>query len=209
MQFRLRTPHVIEGAVRNAGTIVGPYGSGAPVVLAGDPSPDMEGLDEEAVAKVNEVYRQLHGVDAPWHSENAPGAPERPYNEDHPDYAEINPDEQNRLNQELAEANAKHHYAHGTAPAQTIPPAGAAQTAVRPMTAETPQNQATRPDRPLGQQLPDAMPSAASTSPNQEQAKTAAVEAGKADAAQASRDAAAAYRHPTPSTTKTDYEDEC
>jgi hypothetical protein len=42
---------------------------------------------------------------------------------------------------------------------------------VRPMTAETPQENAVRPDRPLGQQLPDAMPSAASTSPNQERAK--------------------------------------
>jgi hypothetical protein len=39
MQFRLRSPHVIDGALRNAGTIVGPLGSDAPVVFNGPPTP--------------------------------------------------------------------------------------------------------------------------------------------------------------------------
>jgi hypothetical protein len=171
MQFRLRSPHVIEGALRNAGTIVGPLGSNAPVVFAGPPTPDMEGVDDEGRAEVNRVYNLIHGSDAPWHIENAPGAPERAYHEDHPDYAEISEEDQAKANQELAEANARYHNNTGTMPLQTLPHPSASGTMVRPMTAETPQDQAVRADRPLGQQLPDAMPSAASTSPNQEAAK--------------------------------------
>lgn len=175
MLFRLRSPHVIEGALRNAGTIVGPLGSNAPVVFAGPPTPDMEGVDDEGKAEVNRVYNLIHGSDAPWHSENAPGAPERPYHEDHPDYAEISEEDQAKANQELAEANSRYHNNTGTVPLQTLPHPSASGTMVRPMTAETPQDQATRADRPLGQQLPDAMPSAASTSPNQEREKQEAV----------------------------------
>lgn len=182
MQFRLRTPHVIEGALRNAGTIVGPLGSNAPVVFAGPPTPDMEGVDDEGKAEVNRVFNLLHGSDAPWHSENMSGAPERPYHEDHPDYAEISEEDQAKANQELVEANARYHNNTGTMPLQTLPHPSASGTMVRPMTAETPQDQATRADRPLGQQLPDAMPSAASTSPNQERAKQEATQRPSPDA---------------------------
>jgi hypothetical protein len=154
MQFRLRSPHVIDGALRNAGTIVGPLGSEAPVVFNGPPTPDMEGVDDEGRGEVNRVFNLLHGRDAPWHGENAPGAPERPYVEDH---------------------NARYHNNTGTMPLQTLPHPSASGTMVRPMTAETPQENAVRPDRPLGQQLPDAMPSAASTSPNQEREKQEAI----------------------------------
>jgi hypothetical protein len=73
----------------------------------------------------------------------------------------------------MNEANARYHNNTGTMPLQTLPHPSASGTMVRPMTAETPQENAVRPDRPLGQQLPDAMPSAASTSPNQERAKQA------------------------------------
>lgn len=177
MQFRLRTAHYIEGALRQPGTIVGPLGSDAPVVLTGPPSPDMEGVDDEGKAEVNRIYNLLHGSDAPWHSENLPGAPERPYHDDHIDNQELSEEEVQKGVDAMNEANARYHNNTGTAPLQTLPHAGAAQgTAVRPMTPETPQDQAVRPDRPLGQTLPDSMPGAASTSPNQERAKQAAVE---------------------------------
>jgi hypothetical protein len=186
MLFRLRTPHIIGGAERQAGTIVGPYGSvmeNGPAVLLfeGDPTPDMEGVDDEGKSKVNEVFNRLHGSDAPWHMERPepgrpprPGqeaAPERPYHDDHPDYAEVDQEEQDRRNEEMQEANRRNWASHGTAPAQTLPRPGASVTAVRPMMAETPQDQAVRPDRPLAQQLPDAQPGAAQGSPNAEQAK--------------------------------------
>lgn len=176
MQFRLRTPHVIEGALRNAGTIVGPLGSGAPVVFAGPPTPDMEGIDDEGKAEVNRVFNLLHGDDAPWHSENAPGAPERPYHDDHIDNQEVSEEDQQKGVDAMNEANARYHNNTGTMPLQTLPHPTASGTMVRPMTAETPQENAVRADRPLGQQLPDAMPSAASTSPNQERAKQAVVQ---------------------------------
>lgn len=163
MLFRLRSPHIIEGAMRNADTIVGPYGSEAPVVFNGDPTPDMEGVDDEGVAKVNEVYRRLHGTDAPWHGETV--GPERPYHAEHPDNAEYNEEEQNRLNAEMAERNQRYHGAGGTAPLQTLPHVGAGGTAVRPMTAETPQGQAETTTRPLAQQLPAVEPAAAATPP--------------------------------------------
>jgi hypothetical protein len=171
MQFRLRTPHVIDGTLRNAGTIVGPLGSDAPVILTGPPTPDMEGVDDEGKSEVNRIFNLLHGRDAPWHSENAPGAPERPYVEDHIDNQEISEEDQQKAADAMNEANARYHNNTGTMPLQTLPHPTASGTMVRPMTAETPQDQAVRTDRPLGQQLPDAMPSAASTSPNQEAAK--------------------------------------
>lgn len=176
MQFRLRTPHVIEGTLRNAGTIVGPLGSGAPVVLNGPPTPDMEGVDDEGRGEVNRIFNLLHGGDAPWHSENAPGAPERPYVEDHIDNQEISEEDRQKAVDAMNEANARYHNNTGTMPLQTLPHPTASGTMVRPMTAETPQEGAVRADRPLGQQLPDAMPSAASTSPNQERAKQAVVQ---------------------------------
>jgi hypothetical protein len=171
MQFRLRTPHVIDGTLRNAGTIVGPLGSEAPVILTGPPTPDMEGVDDEGRREVNRIFNLLHGNDAPWHSENAPGAPERPYVEDHIDNQEISDEDRQKAADAMNEANARYHNNTGTMPLQTLPHPSASGTMVRPMTAETPQENAVRPDRPLGQQLPDAMPSAASTSPNQERAK--------------------------------------
>jgi hypothetical protein len=173
MQFRLRTPHVIDGALRNVGTIVGPLGSEAPVVFNGPPTPDMEGVDDEGRGEVNRVFNLLHGRDAPWHGENAPGAPERPYVEDHIDNQEISDEDRQKGVDAMNEANARYHNNTGTMPLQTLPHPSASGTMVRPMTAETPQENAVRPDRPLGQQLPDAMPSAASTSPNQERAKQA------------------------------------
>jgi hypothetical protein len=171
MLFRLRSPHVIDGALRNAGTIVGPLGSDAPVVFNGPPTPDMEGVDDEGRGEVNRVFNLLHGRDAPWHSENAPGAPERPYVEDHIDNQEISEEDRQKAVDAMNEANTRYHNNTGTMPLQTLPHPSASGTMVRPMTAETPQENAVRPDRPLGQQLPDAMPSAASTSPNQERAK--------------------------------------
>jgi hypothetical protein len=171
MLFRLRSPHVIDGALRNAGTIVGPLGSDAPVVFNGPPTPDMEGVDDEGRGEVNRVFNLLHGRDAPWHGENAPGAPERPYVEDHIDNQEISDEDRQKAADAMNEANTRYHNNTGTMPLQTLPHPSASGTMVRPMTAETPQENAVRPDRPLGQQLPDAMPSAASTSPNQERAK--------------------------------------
>lgn len=165
MLFRLRSPHIIEGTQRNAGTIVGPYGSEAPVILNGPPTPDMEGVDNEGIAEVNRIYNLLHGTDAPWHSQGVIITVERPYHAEHPDNAEYNEEEQNRLNAELAERNKRYHGAGGTAPLETLPHVGAGGTAVRPMTAETPQDQATPTTRPLAQQLPDAQPSAAATPP--------------------------------------------
>jgi hypothetical protein len=171
MLFRLRSPHVIDGALRNAGTIVGPLGSDAPVVFNDPPTPDMEGVDDEGRGEVNRVFNLLHGRDAPWHGENAPGAPERPYVEDHIDNQEISDEDRQKAADAMNEANTRYHNNTGTMPLQTLPHPSASGTMVRPMTAETPQENAVRPDRPLGQQLPDAMPSAASTSPNQERAK--------------------------------------
>jgi hypothetical protein len=171
MLFRLRSPHVIDGALRNAGTIVGPLGSEAPVVFNGPPTPDMEGVDDEGKGEVNRVFNLLHGRDAPWHGENAPGAPERPYVEDHIDNQEISDEDRQKAADAMNEANTRYHNNTGTMPLQTLPHPSVGGTMVRPMTAETPQENAVRPDRPLGQQLPDAMPSAASTSPNQERAK--------------------------------------
>jgi hypothetical protein len=176
MQFRLRTPHYIEGALRNPGTIVGPPGSGAPVIITGPPSPDMEGVDDEGKGEVNRIYNLLHGTDAPWHSDNLPGSPERPYHDDHIDNVEVSEEDRQKAAEAMAEANARYHNNMGTQPLQTLPHAAAAQgTAVRPMTPETPQDQAVRPDRPIGQTLPDVQPSAVSTSPNQERAKQDAV----------------------------------
>jgi hypothetical protein len=185
MQFRLRTPHVIEGAVRAPGTIVGPYGSGAPIVFQGDPTPDMEGVDDEGRAKVKEVFQRLRGYDPPWDLPPAqpgqpvlPGQPvaqEKPYaDEGHSDNAEQSDEEREKLAQELDEANKKHWVAHGTAPVQTLPIPGASVTAIGPMGAETPQDQAVPADRPLGQQLPDVQPGAAAQSPSAEAAKEAA-----------------------------------
>jgi hypothetical protein len=176
MQFRLRTPHVIEGAVRNPGTIVGPLGSGAPVVFNGDPTPDMEGLDDEAIAKVNEIHQRLRNEDAPWHQEGTPAAPEKAYaHEEHPDNVEVSAEERAEADKALAEANAQYHNNTGTMPLETLPHPAATGTMVRPMAPETPQDQAVRPDRPLAQTLPDAMPSAGSGSPNVEQAKKEAL----------------------------------
>jgi hypothetical protein len=176
MQFRLRTPHVIEGAVRNPGTIVGPYGSGAPVVFEGDPTSDMEGVDDEGVSRVREVYRRLHGEEPPWHREGyvRPGQ-EQVYAGDHPDNAEYDEEEVAERAKELAEANARYHNNMGTMPLETLPHPAATGTMVRPMTAETPQDQAIRPDRPLAQQLPDVQPGAGTGSPNVEQAKKEAL----------------------------------
>jgi hypothetical protein len=109
------------------------------------------------------------------HSENALGAPERPYVEDHIDNQEISEEDRQKAADAMNEANARYHNNTGTMPLQTLPHPSASGTMVRPMTAETPQENAVRPDRPLGQQLPDAMPSAASTSPNQEREKQEAV----------------------------------
>jgi hypothetical protein len=178
MQFRLRTPHVIEGAVRNPGTIVGPYGSGAPVVFEGDPTSDMEGVDDEGISRVREVYRRLHGDEPPWHRDNyvRPGQ-EQVYAGDHPDNAEYDEEEVAERAKELAESNARYHNNMGTMPLETLPHPAASATMVRPMTAETPQDQAVRPDRPLAQQLPDTQPGAGAGSPNVEQAKKEALAA--------------------------------
>jgi hypothetical protein len=183
MQFRLCTPHVIEGAVRNPGTIVGPWGSGAPVVFNGDPTSDMEGVDDEGIAKVNEVHNRLHGADAPWHREDyvRPGQ-EQAYAGDHPDNAEYDEEEVAKREKELAEANARYHNNMGTMPLETLPHPASSATMVRPLDAETPQDQAVRADRPMAQQLPDTMPSAGAGSPNVEQAKKEALERSNREA---------------------------
>jgi hypothetical protein len=179
MQFRLRTPHVIEGAVRNPGTIVGPYGSGAPVIFEGDPTSDMEGVDDEGVSRVREVYRRLHGDDPPWHRENyiRPGQEQVYADENHPDNQEYDEEEVADRARELAEANARYHNNMGTMPLETLPHPAATGTMVRPLNADTPQDQAVRPDRPLAQQLPDVQPGAGAGSPNVEQAKKEALAA--------------------------------
>jgi hypothetical protein len=120
MLFRLRTPHIIGGAVRNPGTVVGPYASDAPVKYEGEPTPDMEGADEEGVSKINEVYQRIHGTNAPWHEEGW-AKPERPFAGDHPDYAEISDEEQEKNAELLREANARYHGRGGTGP-MTVPP---------------------------------------------------------------------------------------
>ena len=67
-RYRLRSDHVIGGQVVPAGTEVG---TDTDIPFDQVPSNQMEGLDDEGVAKVNELHQQLYGTDAPWHSEAA------------------------------------------------------------------------------------------------------------------------------------------
>lgn len=133
MLFRLRTAHVIEGAVRNPGTIVGPYGSGAPVVYNGEPDSDMEGADDEGASRVKELWNRLHGDDPPWAREGfTPAGVERAYAGDHPDNAKVDEKAAAKAQEALAEANSKYWNQHGTAPLETIPHPAAAAPMVRP-----------------------------------------------------------------------------
>jgi hypothetical protein len=172
MKYRLRSPHVIEGAVRNAGTVVGDDDD-CPVKYYGDPTPDMEGLDDASRDKINEVHKRLHGIEAPWHRDPEhedprfrPPAIEEPALEqdrktleEYRQRAEMSPADLAKHDDEagkaLREQNAIYHGSGGTAPAETIPPAGASRgTYVKPASVETPQEQVQRPDTPLKQQLP-------------------------------------------------------
>jgi hypothetical protein len=62
-QYRLRSPHIIEGVVVPAGTIVG-EGTSYPTA---QPSNMMEGANEAGKGKINEFHQRLYGADAPWH----------------------------------------------------------------------------------------------------------------------------------------------
>ena len=66
MLFRLRGPHFINGGLFDAPMTVGPFGSGAELVYELPPTFQMEGLDPEGVAAVNQVWQAFRGTDAPW-----------------------------------------------------------------------------------------------------------------------------------------------
>src|SRR6266576_4857274 len=133
MLFRLRTAHVIEGAVRNPGTIVGPYGSGAPVVYNGEPDSDMEGADDEGASRVKALWNRLHGDDPPWAREGfTPAGVERAYAADHHDNVEVDEKRVAKAQDDLAKANARYHNQLGTAPLETVPHPAAAAPMVRP-----------------------------------------------------------------------------
>jgi hypothetical protein len=54
---------MIGGHLLEAGTEVG-EGTGYPVY---EPSNQMEGVDETAKGRINELHQKLYGKDAPWH----------------------------------------------------------------------------------------------------------------------------------------------
>lgn len=68
-RYRLLAPHVIEGAVYEAGTEVG-TDTGIPFNVR--PSVQMEGVDDAGRQEVNAVHQELYGRDAPWHDEEHP-----------------------------------------------------------------------------------------------------------------------------------------
>lgn len=67
-RYRLLAPHMIGGYHLQAGTEVG-EGTGYPV---DEPSNQMEGVDEVAKGRVNELHQKLYGKDAPWHDPKHP-----------------------------------------------------------------------------------------------------------------------------------------
>lgn len=68
-RYRLLAPHVIEGAMYEAGTEVG-TDTGIPFNVR--PSVQMEGLDDAGREEVNKTHQELYGRDAPWHDDNHP-----------------------------------------------------------------------------------------------------------------------------------------
>jgi hypothetical protein len=68
-RYRLLAPHVIEGALYEAGTEVG-TDTGIPFNVR--PSVHMEGVDDAGREEVNKVHQDLYGRDAPWHDEEHP-----------------------------------------------------------------------------------------------------------------------------------------
>jgi hypothetical protein len=62
-RYRLLSQHMIGGHLLEAGTEVG-EGTGYPVY---EPSNQMEGVDETAKGRINELHQKLYGKDAPWH----------------------------------------------------------------------------------------------------------------------------------------------
>jgi hypothetical protein len=67
-RYRLLTQHMIGGHLLEAGTEVG-EGTGYPV---SEPSNQMEGVDETAKGRINELHQKLYGSDAPWHDAEHP-----------------------------------------------------------------------------------------------------------------------------------------
>jgi hypothetical protein len=59
---------MIGGHLLEAGTEVG-EGTGYPVY---EPSNQMEGVDETAKGRINELHQKLYGRDAPWHDPEHP-----------------------------------------------------------------------------------------------------------------------------------------
>lgn len=67
-RYRLLSQHMIGGHLLEAGTEVG-EGTGYPVY---EPSNQMEGVDEAAKGRINELHQKLYGKDAPWHDPSHP-----------------------------------------------------------------------------------------------------------------------------------------
>src|SRR4051812_325787 len=67
-RYRLLSQHMIGGHLLEAGTEVG-EGTGYPVY---EPSNQMEGVDETAKGRINELHQKLYGRDAPWHDPEHP-----------------------------------------------------------------------------------------------------------------------------------------
>jgi hypothetical protein len=186
MKYMLRAPHIIEGAMRSAGTIVGDDDD-CPVRFYGDPTPDMTGLDEASAAKVNEVHNRLYGAEAPWHRDPNADDPrfrgfgsEPPALEQDRAHAEMDVEERAKAEEEsnkaMAEANARYHNMDGTAPAQTIPAPGAGSTMTGPAAPDTDQTQVQRPTQPMKEMLPAEGPLAkAETKPQDKPASSGVV----------------------------------
>lgn len=165
MKYLLRTPHVIEGGLRNAGTVVGDDPDCA-VRFYGDPTPDMVGLNPESEAKVNEVHNRLYGNNAPWHADPKaddprfrPPAVEEPALVQDREHFGLSPEERGEAEEaaakEMAEANQAHYEQHAMPPTSLPHPVVAGVgTFVMPATVDTPQDQVQRPTVPLRETLP-------------------------------------------------------
>lgn len=139
MKYLLRTPHIIGGAIRNAGTVVGDDPD-CIVKFYGEPTPDMVGLDKASIDKVNAVHQDLYSSPAPWHDPKS-GAVEEPALEQDRVHAKMKPEEREKAEAKSAEfmaaANAKAMI--GVAPPPTTLPIPAATTMVAPITETVPE----------------------------------------------------------------------
>lgn len=68
-KYRLLVPHVIDGAIYEAGTEVG---TDTAIPYPDEPSTQMEGLDDASKERINKRHQLLYGRDAPWHDPNHP-----------------------------------------------------------------------------------------------------------------------------------------